>query len=216
MSSTKSIVISCAGLGSRLGLGQTKALLQIGSKSLIQWQIEAFKDIEDVRVVIGYQSNDVIKEVLKIRDDIIFVYNHDYFNTKTGASFYLGAKDANEFVIEWDGDMIVHPADIKKILDTPGEFLCYSDISSEDSVYVKIDKNSGLVNEFSMNNGDFEWTGPVCIRKNKINYTKGNVYDQITPHLPMTGFKIRAYDIDTYDDYLRVIDIFKKWEDEEK
>jgi choline kinase len=215
MSSTKSIVISCAGLGSRLGLGQTKALLQIGNKSLIQWQIEAFRDVKDIRVVIGYQSKDVINEVLKIRDDVIFVYNHDYFNTKTGASFYLGARDANEYVIEWDGDMIVHPADIKKILDTPGEFLCYSEITSEDSVYVNID-NNGLVNEFSKISGNFEWTGPVCIKKSKIKYTKENVYDQITPHLPMKGFKIRAYDIDTYDDYIRVVDVFNKWSNEEK
>ena len=53
MSSVKSVVISCAGIGSRLGLGLTKALVQINGRSLISWQLELFKDVEDIRIVIG-------------------------------------------------------------------------------------------------------------------------------------------------------------------
>ena len=52
MSSVKSVVISCAGIGSRLGLGQTKALIKINGKSLIAWQLDLFKDVEDVRIVV--------------------------------------------------------------------------------------------------------------------------------------------------------------------
>ncbi|MDE5018995.1 hydrolase, partial [Francisella tularensis subsp. holarctica] len=76
----------------RLGLGKTKALIEINSKSLIDYQLINFKNIEDIRIVIGYQANEVISASLSIRKDIIFVFNHDYFNTKTGASFYLGAR----------------------------------------------------------------------------------------------------------------------------
>ncbi|MDE4980341.1 2-C-methyl-D-erythritol 4-phosphate cytidylyltransferase, partial [Francisella tularensis subsp. holarctica] len=81
-----SIILSCAGIGSRLGLGKTKALIEIKSKSLIDYQLSNFKNIEDIRIVIGYQANEVISAALSIRKDIIFVFNHDYFNTKTGAS----------------------------------------------------------------------------------------------------------------------------------
>lgn len=31
------------------------------------------------------------------------------------------------------------------------------------------------------------------------------------PHLPMRGIKVRAYDIDTYNDYLRVSELTKDW-----
>ena len=62
MSSVKSVVISCAGIGSRLGLGLTKALVQINGRSLISWQLELFKDVEDIRIVIGFQANDIIEE----------------------------------------------------------------------------------------------------------------------------------------------------------
>lgn len=210
MSAVKSVVLTCAGVGSRLGLGQTKALINIRKKPLISWQLALLEDVEDIRVVIGYQAGNVVKEVLKTRKDVIFVYNHDYFNTKTGASFYLGARDANEYVIEWDGDLLVHPDDVKLILGTQGEFICYSDISSDEAVYVRTDKR-GNVTSFVKESGDYEWTGPVCIKKTKFRYTPGNVFEQIEPCLPLKGIKVRAYDIDTYDDYRRVVKFIKNW-----
>lgn len=113
MSSAKSVIVSCAGIGSRLGLAKTKALIDIGNKTLIRWQLELFKEVEDVRVVVRFQANDVIREVKKYRNDVIFVYNHNYFDIKTGASYYLGARDGNELAIEIDGDLLAHPDDIK-------------------------------------------------------------------------------------------------------
>ena len=98
MPSAKSVVISCAGIGSRLGLGSTKALIPIRGTSLIGWQMQLFREVEDVRIVVGFQANEVIDEVLKFRRDVTFVFNHNYFDTKTGASFYLGARDANQYV----------------------------------------------------------------------------------------------------------------------
>ncbi len=210
MPTSKSVVISSAGIGSRLGLGLTKALLQINGRSLISWQLEQFKDVEDLRIVVGFQANDIIEEVLKYRPDAIFVFNHLYFETKTGASFYLGAKDAGDEIIEWDGDLLVHPDDVKTILNTLGEFICYSDITSEDAVYCKTDEQ-GNVLAFSRENGDYEWTGPACIKKEHLTYSSNNVFNIFERVLPMKGIKVRAYDIDTYSDYKRVSEITKNW-----
>ncbi|GAB6123488.1 phosphocholine cytidylyltransferase family protein [Dysgonomonas termitidis] len=210
MSSTKSVVISCAGVGSRLGLGQTKALIKINGRSLISWQLEAFKDIEDLRIVVGYQANDVVKEVLQYRDDVIFVFNHRYFETKTGASFYLGAQHANEYVLEWDGDLLVHPDDVKRILSEDGEFICYAEKASDEAVFVNTTEDGSVIS-FSRENGDYEWTGPACIRKDKLGYSSGNVFNQLEPYLPMKGIEVRAYDIDTYQDYQRVVEHVKEW-----
>ena len=210
MQTSKSVIISCAGIGSRLGLGTTKALININGKSLIRWQLELFKDIDDVRIVIGFQSKDVVDEVLKYRKDVIFVYNHNYFETKTGASFYLGAKDANEYVIEYDGDLLVHPDDISLILNTDGEYICYTDKISDEGIYLNVDSNNNVIN-FSNKNGNFEWTGPACIKKDKLQYSNEHVYNQLEPHLPMKGIKIRACDIDTYNDYERAINIINEW-----
>ena len=208
---TKSVVISCAGIGSRLGLGITKALINIEGRSLISYQLELFKDVEDLRIVVGYQAKKVIKEVLKYRKDVIFVYNHNYFDTKTGASFYLGAKDANEYVLEYDGDLVVHPQDMKMLLDYKGEFVGYSDISSTEAIFLKINEENKHVLSFSREKGDFEWTGPACLKRDKVKYSSEHVYNQIEPYLPMKGIKVRAYDIDTYEDYQNVSKIIKEW-----
>ncbi|MBO7578875.1 MAG: NTP transferase domain-containing protein [Prevotella sp.] len=210
MSSTKSVVISCAGIGSRLGLGLTKALVQINGRSLISWQLELFKDVEDLRIVVGFQANDIIEEVRKYRDDVTFVFNHRYFETKTGASFFLGARHANEYILEWDGDLLVHPDDVKMILATEDEFICYSDKTSDDAVFVKVDEQ-GNVLEFSREYGDYEWTGPACMCKKHLAYCSQNVFNMFESYLPMKGIKVRAYDIDTYDDYQRVSRIVKDW-----
>ncbi len=210
MSSAKSVIISCAGIGSRLGLATTKALINIDGKSLIRWQLELFKDIEDVRIVVGFQANDVVEEVRKYRDDVIFVFNHNYFETKTGASYYLGAKDGNEFAIEFDGDLLVHPDDMKQLLEIDGEWIAYADKMSDDAVFVKTNE-IGDVLSFSRENGDFEWTGPCCIKKDKLKYSSSHVFNQLEPYLPMKGIKIRACDIDTYDDYQRALEFIKEW-----
>lgn len=206
----KSVVISCAGIGSRLGLGLTKALVQINGSSLISWQLKLFKDVKDVRIVIGFQGGEIIQEVRKYRDDVIFCYNHRYFETKTGASYYLGARHANHETLEWDGDLLVHPADVKKLLTTSGEFICYADKTSDDAVFVQTNEQ-GDVLCFSREQGDYEWTGPACMNKQHLIYSTQNVFNMFEPYCPMKGIKVRAYDIDTYNDYIRVSEITKDW-----
>ena len=210
MSSAKSVIISCAGLGSRLGLATTKALININGKSLICWQLDLLKDVEDVRVVVGFQAKDVIEEVRKYRKDVIFIYNHNYFETKTGASFFLGAKDGNEYAIELDGDLLVHPDDMKFLLETDGEWIAYAEKMSDDAVLVKTNQ-VGDVLSFSREKGDYEWTGPCCIKKDKLKYSFDHVFNQLEPYLPMKGIKIRACDIDTYEDYQRALEFIKGW-----
>lgn len=210
MDREKSLVISCAGIGSRLGLGLTKALVQINGGSLISWQLKLFKDVKDLRLVIGFQGNEIIEEVRKYREDVIFCYNHRYFETKTGASFYLGARHANEEIIEWDGDLLVHPDDVKLLLSTEGEWICYGEKTSEDAVFVHTNEKGEVV-DFSRESGDYEWTGPACMNKHNLTYCSQNVFNMFEPYLPMRGIKVRAYDIDTYNDYIRVSGITKDW-----
>ena len=95
---SKTIVISCAGMGTRLGIGSTKALIDIDGKPLIIRQLELLKDFDDIRIVVGYQMEKVIEVVNSYRKDILFVFNHDYRNTGTGGSFSRAIKHAAELV----------------------------------------------------------------------------------------------------------------------
>ena len=210
MSLTQSVVLSCAGIGSRLGLAQTKALVRIMGKSIIGWQMEIFAGVEDLRVVVGYQAMDVVREVRKYRDDVIFVYNHNYFNTKTGKSYFLGAQHGNDFAVAWDGDLLVHPDDAKRLLAMREEYIAYTEPTSDEPVFVDVD-SAGNVTRFSRENGEYEWSGPCCVRKNRLEEHGVHVYHMLEPLLPLRGVKIRAQDIDTYDDYKRAEEFMRSW-----
>ena len=210
MPATHSVVLTCAGIGSRLGLAQTKALLSIGGRTLIAWQLELLTQVEDLRIVVGYQAADVVKEVLRFRQDAIFVYNHNYFATKTGASLFLGARHANSYVVQWDGDLLVHPEDARALLAMPGEYLAYSTPASEDPVFVHTGAE-GSVQSFSTGQGAFEWTGPARIKKERIQETTGHVYTMLQDHLPLPGVQVRAQDVDTYADYQRAVAFVQSW-----
>ena len=213
MQTTKSVIISCAGIGPRLGLGTTKALIKIDGKSIIQWQLELFQEVKDIRVVVGFQAAEVIAEVRKYRPDAVFVYNHNYFDTKTGTSYYLGARHGAEYAIEVDGDLLIHPEDAKMLLELDGEWIAYADKSSEDGVYVKVNE-AGEVVSFSRQEGDYEWTGPCCLKKENVIYSSENVFNQLEPHLPLRGVKVRAMDIDTYGDYQKALNLVRSWRKE--
>jgi len=206
-----SVVLSCAGIGSRLGLAKTKALIEIEGTKLIHLQLEAFKDLEDLRVVIGYQARSVVEAVLEKRRDVVFVYNHDYFQTKTGTSYYLGARHANEYCVAWDGDLVVHPDDIPTCIHFNGEYVGVSSIISEDTVFVKVNEDMQVVS-FSREHGDFEWSGPAKLKRNNIKYISSNVFNQIEEYLPLPCLKIRAQDVDTYEDYKNAIKFVKSWQ----
>jgi HAD superfamily phosphoserine phosphatase-like hydrolase len=210
----KSLVLSCAGIGSRLGLGKTKALIDIEGKPLIYWQLEQFADIKDIRIVIGFQANDVIKTVLKKRKDLIFVYNHNYFSTKTGASFYLGARHGNKYSIAWDGDLLVHPKDIDRCLNYEGEFIGCSKTITDDAVLASVDENNNVIS-FSRKVGDYEWSGPACLKREHIKFVSNHVYHLIEEYLPLAALIVEAQDIDTYEDYLKAIEFIKSWKDGE-
>ncbi|MEM9583830.1 MAG: HAD-IB family phosphatase [Pseudomonadota bacterium] len=197
-----SLVLSCAGVGSRLGLNSTKALINFRDRPLIQWQIESFGEINDIRVVVGYQASQVIRAVRAIRDDVIFAYNHDYFSTGTGRSLYLGARYGAEYITAWDGDLLVHKGDMARCLRGDREYLGVSDVVTDDGVYAHLDAREEQVKSFSRDEASaFEWSGPACFKASHINENAGHVFEAILDQLPMPALKIRAFDIDTHNDY---------------
>ena len=116
MTKNKTIIISCAGMGTRLGIGVTKALVQVEGVPLIIRQLEGLKEYDDVRVVVGYQAEKVIELVKSYRRDIVFCFNYDYKTTGTAASFSKGLLGAREYVVAFDGDLLVNPKDLQDFL----------------------------------------------------------------------------------------------------
>ncbi len=203
MSVSKTIVISCAGMGTRLGIGTTKALIDVDGKPLIVRQLEMLSQYDDIRVVVGYQYQKVIDMVRTVRDDVIFAFNHNYKTTGTGASFMIGAAHAREMVVSLDGDLLVHPDDLKAFLESGEELVGGASPSTDNPVLMTVQETEGgpLIQAFSRERGAYEWTGLMQVRTSRLQGGTGHVYQLLEPLLPLKMMEIRTREIDTMADY---------------
>ncbi len=203
MQSNQTVVICCAGMGNRLGMNIAKSLVDINGVPLIIRQLEMLKEVEDIKIVVGFQAQKVIDLVGSFRNDITFVYNKDYRTTGTGASFCLGAENSKEMVMSLDGDLLVHPDDMKKILQHKEEFVGGGIPSSEEPWYLKMKIHEGVecVESFTREKSEYEWTGIMKVKRNRLGSGNGHVFQLIEPLLPIPLLSLRTKEIDTLGDY---------------
>ena len=198
----KTVIISCAGKGNRLGLGIPKALVDVCGKPLIIRQLELLDDISDVRIIVGYQADKVIETVQKYRRDVSFLFNNDYETTQTGASLSKGLENTGNFVVALDGDLLVHPDDMDCVLNSNEEVVCgTNDGNFTDNPVLMTVNNENQVVEFSRGKGTLEWSGLAQIKKDRFKSANCYVYQMLEPLLPVKSMLIRAKEIDTQHDY---------------
>ena len=203
MAVSKTVIISCAGMGKRLGLGTSKCLVDVAGESLIMRNLKMLDDVDDVRVVVGFQAEKVIEAVNAYRTDVTFVFNHDFAHTNTGDSVRLAAEHANEYVLTIDGDLLLHPEDMRKILEADGEFVGVTAPGTDNPVLADVE--GADVIGFSREHGQYEWTGVTQVKAEKILDGSGHTYQLIEPFLPMPYIYLRTKEIDTPDDYDRAV-----------
>ncbi len=207
MAVSRTVIISCAGMGNRLGLGSTKALVDIDGKPLIIRHLEMLEEERDIRVVVGYQAEKVIDVVRKYREDILFVFNRRYRETGTGASVALAARYANQYVLSLDGDLLVHPEDMEKILACDHEFISGGVPGTDDPWMLQTYEENGreYVSSFSKNIGTYEWNGITQMKSQKMQNGTGHVFQMLEPYLPVPFLELRTREIDTVNDYERAV-----------
>lgn len=212
MSVSKTIIINCAGRGTRLGLNKNKSLIDIDGKPLIIRQLECLDKFDDIRVVVGYQAQEVINVVCSYRKDVTFVFNHRYKETKTAASFCLGKKHANEMVISLDGDILFEPCDFEKlVLEDDEEAIGVCLPYTTEPVYVKVEDhiNGEFAVDFSREEGKYEWTGLLKIKSNRVEMGNNHVYKLITPNLPLKTVFVNLKEIDNMEEYKNALKWYK-------
>lgn len=199
----KNAVICAAGLGSRLGLDMPKCLVSIGNKPLIFHLLKALEDVPNIRVVVGFKEEQVIKCIQEIRKDVVFVRNPNYMSTTNSYSLYLGSYDFNEPFLNIDGDMYITKENLQlfesQIIDNQ-DLIGITKSYTEDAVFVRLDEQS-RVNEFSRDKiSDFEWTGIAYFANVKINSNGKYVYQELEKVLPIKACEVICYEIDTPQD----------------
>lgn len=207
MKVSRTVIISCAGMGNRLGLGTTKALVEIEKKPLILRILEMLADEPDIRIVVGYQAEQVIKIVTAYRRDVTFVFNHNYRETGTGASVVLASRYANEYVLSLDGDLLIHPEDMEKILACGNEFVSGGTPGTDDPWMLQTCCKNGIeyVVGFTKDTGSYEWNGVAQMKSTKMQNGIGHVFQLIEPFLPLPFMELRTREIDTVNEYERAV-----------
>ena len=209
MSSVKHAVIAAAGLGSRLGFGKTKCLLEINSRPLISYLLTLLEDVEDVRIVVGFQEHEVMEAVLRYRKDVTFVRNPEYLSTSTLTSYWLGAQGINENCLFMDADIIFDPESFigfKSVCvkNSADNIIAVTEAKTRDAVFVLScdEKITAFTREHE---ADYEWANLCFIHPNMLVRIGDSVYKQLTQYLPLTMHKIVSYEIDTKCDMEKAV-----------
>lgn len=203
-------IICSAGRGSRLGHTIPKSCVEVGGKSLIQWQLEALEDFRHLVVVVGYRRNYVIDEILIHRNNVTIVVNHDWEVTNTAYSLSMACELLNETVLTIDGDTIFTKDDVKKIIQYEKAIGVTTPMSDE-GVFVTINEKN-IVQSFTREtNTGLEWSG-MSVMPSKVFHGRPNcfVYEIIEKISPVYAQHINLIEIDTPKDLERAREWVKK------
>lgn len=196
-------VIAAAGLGSRLGHGKPKCLVQIDGVSVLAHLMHLVADVPDVRVVVGFMETEVIAELARVRPDAIVVRNPGFRITTTLHSYAMGAKGLTGDCLFMDADLLVVPETFQQFVAgcRPGEpRLALTDARTTDAVFVEV--LDELVTKFYRDGvAQYEWSNIAWLPTRlfeEIGHTA--VYEHLRRYLPMNLGFVESYEIDTAED----------------
>ena len=209
-------MIGAAGTGSRLGVGIPKCLVSVDGRSIIDHQLDLLDDVPDVRVVVGYREEQVVRHVVSRRPDAIFVRNPAYSSTTTLHSTLLAVRHlGGRPFLALDGDLLVEPDSFATFLQRcqregpPLLGVCRS--GTDEAVFVTR-RGDGAVTAFSRLPGAaYEWSGPAYVRPEHLAGSDGYVYQALERFLPLPAQEVVAREVDTPGDLERAQAALRAW-----
>lgn len=203
MQALEHAVIAAAGVGNRLGHGVPKCLVEIMGRSILARQIQLLSDVDDVRVVVGFQEDRVVEEARRWRSDLIFVRNAAFKSNTTLDSYRLGAKHLAGPCLFMDGDIIF---DRKSFLSfcsaaTEGEILIgITPSKTEHAVYVRRNSTGSVIGFSYDQYSSHEWANIMVGKPEFLEHAQGHVFNVLSMFCPLPCMEIESYEIDTEKD----------------
>lgn len=151
-------IILAAGLGSRLGekaRGLPKALQKVGSRTLIEHQLEALsaEGVGPVVVVVGH-AEDKIRTALG--ESVEYVVNSRPDETNSLYSLWLARSWLEGEVLILNSDLLFHPDVLKRLLKQAGSALAFDSASHGGAEQTKVGLSGTRVTDLGK---DFPETG---------------------------------------------------------
>ncbi len=195
---TRLVVICAAGCGSRLGANRPKSLVEVGGKSILEWQLmHIVPENVRVKVVVGFQGESVARMARRFRPSVTVVINDEWKSTKTGCSLSLGIAGETDRCVSLDGDLLVRPVDFQSILSKDVDTVGVGDVNSEQPVYAVLDAFQCCRQLTYSEPTLYEWTGLVNFNPQFMRPHRGNVFEMIESLLPCASMPVQCVEVDT-------------------
>jgi CTP:molybdopterin cytidylyltransferase MocA len=203
-------VIAAAGLGSRLGLGLPKAMLEIDGLTVLSRLIHTLEaSVPRIHVVVGYREELITQHCARHHRSVVIVRNPDFRTTNTARSMSLGGRGFRSKVVFLDGDLIVSPASMDRFLARAANeevLLGTTPAGSEQAVYVHLDSpegtpGSGRVTRFSRSESSaHEWASVLVAPPDLLDDVDGFVFEYLEGLLPIPAQSLTLCEVDTPGD----------------
>lgn len=198
----KKVIIAAAGRGSRLGAGIPKCLVEVYGHAIFEYQLRAFHWADEIRMVVGYRSEEVVSRVSAVDSRVVFVQNQDYANTTTLQSNFLGAQGVAGKTLFIDGDMIISRRTseaLRQAYEQGEDFIGTAGDLSEEPVYAGVENER--VQWFSYDRPSvYEWANVALLDVGKLAYQKTHFYVQLGKYLPTKALVVDRLEVDTPED----------------
>jgi len=209
---TEAVVISAAGLGSRMGLGIPKALIELQGQSLISRALDILDDyFQDIYVVGGYKAHQLWEELNRRSRPPILVLNNQYLGTGTAGSVSKALSLISvDRVLLIDGDVLFTRETIEVILECRENALIIGPAVSDNPVFVNLDAKTGqnAVSLSQEKRSSYEWSGiSLVYNPNLIELGSQHLYPGINKLLPIRAINSDWFEIDEPHDLV----LAEKW-----
>lgn len=194
-------IIPAAGLGGRLGQGKPKSLVKVCGKPIIQWQLEALGLFSEVRVVVGYQGEDVVRTAHASHPKVTFYLNQYFQENSVVDSILMAMRDLkpDELVTVIDGDVLFTAEQIE--LMARNKFQCIGATKERSEYPVMLCTTGATVYGFSRDiTYGYEW---ACICNAYPSIFKDSdkyIYNGLQRQLPLPYVLLDTVEVDTPTD----------------
>ena len=215
MSSNKNLVILAAGRGIGIdGFNKLNLVFPSSKESILERYLRQFD--AEVKIVVGYKA----AEIMSLNPDLNYVYNHNWFETGSAFSTYLGAEELPVIIMPCDLFLSDDAAEV--INSSKGDLLFAIDSENRSNLNAHVShKNSEILSIYNgsrKSGNDKEFTGIVKVSTKKTleklkkvcetnaNFFLSEAIEKVKSEFKMEILKGDIKEINSINDY---IDLFK-------
>jgi choline kinase len=203
-------VIACAGIGSRLGMGLPKCMIEVGGQTVLSRLICSLRTkVKRIHVVVGYREEVITEYCARHHRDVVLVRNTEFRQTNTAHSLTLGSIGFSRKVLYLDGDLIIEEGSLERFLDQATHvdlLLGVTRAKSSQAVFVTTGTAADSTIRLEVRafhrepKAEREWANLFVASPTLLRAGDRYVYECIEAHLPAPAHHVELFEIDTPED----------------